>query len=126
MLSSPASLPQSLHPPASFPPVITSARMNASPRMPRSAMTAPARCAIVYPSSAMTHTIRLPGVMGAYGMMGRMIVETPNDNVETLSNQELTGRLDHLDTMLHEIDRKLTAVTAHLDTALGFIDEHKP
>jgi len=74
----------------------------------------------------MTHTIRLPGVMGAYGMMGRMIVETPNDNVETLSNQELTGRLDHLDTMLHEIDRKLTAVTAHLDTALGFIDEHKP
>ena len=54
-----------------------------------------------------------------------MPVETPNDLAETLSDETLTARLDHLDAMLHEHGQKLDTLLAHLETATAFIEEHK-
>jgi hypothetical protein len=45
--------------------------------------------------------------------------ETDNNPVETVSNQELAARLDHLDAMTHDLLREVREVTA-------FINEHKP
>ncbi len=55
--------------------------------------------------------------------------QTPNDDTETLSDREILVRmcrqLDHIDTMIHEVDRRtgpLEQLTPHLDKALRFLD----
>jgi hypothetical protein len=46
-------------------------------------------------------------------------IKTDNNPGETLSNQELTARLDHLDSGQHEILQKLAGIQE-------FIDQHRP
>ena len=59
-------------------------------------------------------------------MLPGMTVETPNDEVETLSDRELQERicrqLDHLDCMLHEVTQFLDEHKPALNRALGFLD----
>ena len=45
--------------------------------------------------------------------------ETAGNARETLSDDEIAGRLDHIDEMLHEQRRTLEDIAA-------FIDEHRP
>ena len=59
-------------------------------------------------------------------MLQVMPLETPNDELETLSDRELSERicrqLDHLDVMLHEVTQFLDEHKPALNRALGFLD----
>lgn len=59
-------------------------------------------------------------------MLPYVTVETPNDELETLSDRELAERicrqLDHLDCMLHEVTQFLDEHKPALNRALGFLD----
>lgn len=55
--------------------------------------------------------------------------QTANDDPETLSDEQklirICHQLDHLDTVVHEIDRRtrpLEQLTPHLDRALHLLD----
>ncbi len=49
-------------------------------------------------------------------MINRMAAIKSDDNqLITLSDEELIGRLDHIDTGIHEIQRDLVAVVAFID-----------
>jgi hypothetical protein len=46
-------------------------------------------------------------------------IKTEDNQQQTLSDEELRGRLDHIDAGLHDLLRKVDSVQA-------FIDEHRP
>lgn len=62
----------------------------------------------------------------AWYMLPVVTVETPNDDLLTLSDRELAERicrqLDHLDAMLHEVTQFLDEHKPALNRALGFLD----